>query len=198
VVVALGHGSILVIVSLPDELERIAARAAAHGEGDAEVAAVLAAEPSPGERVYLCALHSADGHRTWLALDRAGEPVRSRRVVRAAASIAGLCELAEETAGGGGLDELHAKLVAVRLTEAPPGIEDAEEAVLALQRQLGVPPHVASPARLDAIGRAALQLERALGQIGGSPFTAAMKAATNTLDTLVAEIEGTYGLALEQ
>jgi len=185
-------------VSLSDELTRIAAGAAGLGDARDTVAAVLAAEPEPGERVYLCALHSADGHRTWLALDGTGEPVRSRRVVRAAASIAGLCELAEETAGGGGLDELHAKLVAVRLTEAPPGIEDAEEAVLALQRELGAPPQVASPARLDAIGRAALRLERALGQTGGSPFTSAMKAATGSLDALVAEIEGTYALALEQ
>jgi len=193
---ALGHGSILGLVSLADELTRIAAVAAGHGDGDDTVAAVLAAEPQPGERLYLCAFHSAGGHRTWLALDGAGEPVRSRPAVRAAASIAGLCELAEETAGGGGLDELHAKLVAVRLTEAPPGIEDAEEAVLALQCELGAPPHVASPARLDAIGRAALRLERALGQTGGSPFTAALTAATGTLDALVAEVEGTYRLEL--
>lgn len=189
---ALGHGSILALVSLADELARIAAAAAAHGDGGDTVAAVLAAEPQPGERVYLCAFHSAGGDRTWLALDGTGEPVRSRPAVRAAASIAGLCELAEESAGGGGLDELHARLVAVRLTEAPPGIEDAEEAVLELQREIGAPPQVASPARLDAIGLAALRLERALGQAGASPFTAAMKAATGTLDALVAEVEGAY------
>lgn len=183
-------------MSLADELARIAAAAAGHGDDGDTVAAVLAAEPQPGARVYLCAFHSADGHRTWLALDGAGEPVRSRPSVRAAASIAGLCELAEETAGGGGLDELHAKLVAVRLAEAPPGIEDAEEAVLELQKEIGAPPQVASPARLDAIGLAALRLEGALGQTGGSPFTAAMQAATGTLDALVAEVEGTYRVEL--
>lgn len=186
----------MAVVSLADELARIAAAAAGLGDDGDTVAAVLATEPGPAERVYLCAFHSADGHRTWLALDDAGEPVRSRRVVRAAASIAGLCELAEETAGGGGLDELRAKLVAVRFTEAPPGIEDAEEAVLALQQEIGAPPQVATPARLDAIGRAALRLERALGQTAGSPFTAAMKAATGTLDALVAEVEGTHRVEL--
>jgi hypothetical protein len=193
---ALGHVSILGLVSLADELTRIAALAAALGGDGENVAAVLAAEPRPGERLYLCAFHSGDGVRTWLALDGAGEPVRSRVAVREAASIAGLCEIAEESAAGGQLDDLQARLVALRLTEAPAGIERAEEAVLALQQAIGAPPQVASSARLDAIGHATLGLEQALGQERGSAFAAVLKAAAGTVDALVTEIEGTYRLDL--
>lgn len=79
------------------ELERIAAAAARFAAPGEEVAGILAAEP--GERVYLCAFESEEG-RTWLALDEAGEPVTSRELVRDAASIAALVEVAAEAAGG--------------------------------------------------------------------------------------------------
>lgn len=183
-------------MALVDELSRIASLAAARGDEGDSVAAVLASEPRPGERVYLCAFHSGAGDRTWLALDPAGEPVRSRRAVRDAASIAALCEVAEEAAGGGELDELLARLAALRLTEAPAGIESAEEAVRELQRVIGAPPQTASPARLDAIGVATRRLEQALGQAAGSPFAAAVKSATVAVDALVGEIEGTYRVGL--
>src|SRR4029450_5182405 len=42
-----------------------AARAAGFAEDGATVAGVLPAEAHPGARVYLCAFHSGDGHRTW-------------------------------------------------------------------------------------------------------------------------------------
>ncbi len=70
---------------------------------------------------------------------------------------------AEETAAGGDLDELRSQLAALRVTENPDGIEEAEDAVLGLQRVLGVPPTLATPARLDEIGAATRALEVALG-----------------------------------
>jgi len=166
-------------------------RVAAHDPGST-VAAVLAVEPSPGSRHYLCAFERADGARHWLAVDAIGGPVTSRRVVRDVVTVAALCELAEESAFPGDLDELRAQLVAVRLTEAPAGIEAAEEAALALQRALGAPPQLASPARLDEIGAAARRLELALDPTAGSPFGNAMQAAQAVADELWAEVEATY------
>src|SRR5918999_983534 len=116
---------------------------------------------------------------------------------RLAVSILATCELAEENAGGGELEELHGRLVALRLTEAPDGIDDAEEAVLALQQVIGTPPVVATPARLDAIGVAVRRLEVALG--GGlqpSPFAEAMRAGRDVVDALLLDVESAYRLGL--
>jgi hypothetical protein len=85
-------------VALSDDVGRIAAAAAAHCEPGEEVAAVLAVESAPGERVYLCAFAGAEGAQTWLALEDDGSPITSRNRVRDAASIAALCEVAEESA----------------------------------------------------------------------------------------------------
>ena len=172
-------------MALADELERIAALVGA--------SAVLAAEAQPGERVYVCAFASDQGDRTWLALGEDGEPVGERRRVRDAVAILALCELAEESAAGGDLDELRAQLAALRVTEAPPGIEEAERAALELQRVLGAPPVLATPARLDEIGAATRRLEVALGgAVQGSPFAAAMKGASEVVEALQREVEGSY------
>ena len=176
-------------MALADDLERIASRAGAD--------AVLAAEAHPGERVYVCAFEEADGGRTWLALDEAGEPVADRTRVREAVSIIALCELAEEAAGGGDLDELRSQLAALRMTESPPGIEEAEEAALELQRVLGAPPTLATPGRLDEIGAATRRLEIALGgATQGSPFAAAMKSSGDVVDALYGDVERSYRTAL--
>lgn len=176
-------------MALADELEQVAARAGAD--------AVLAAESRPGERIYVCAFEEADGGRTWLAFDAAGEPVTDRGQLRDAVSIVALCELAEETAGGGDLDELRSQLAGLRITESPPGIEDAEEAALELQRVVGAPPTVATPARLDEIGAATRRLEAALGgAVQGSPFAAAMKASTAVVETLFGDVERAYRVTL--
>jgi hypothetical protein len=179
-------------VGLVEELERIAAAAAAHGGGGALVA-VLATEPAPGARRYLCAYEPpGPGPRAWLALDGSGAPVADRDDVRAAAAIAALCEVAAECAFPGDLDELLAQVVALRVAEQPPGIEEAEDAVRALQHALGAPPALATPERLDAIGTAARRLERALDPAVPSPFAAAMQAAQGAVDALVREIEEGY------
>ena len=176
-------------MSLAEELERIAERAGAD--------AVLAAEAQPGERVYVCAFVSGGAARTWVALDAAGEPVAERRRVRDAVAILALCELAEETAAGGDLDELRSQLAALRVTENPPGIDEAEQAALELQHVLGAPPVLATPARLDEIGAATRQLEVALGgAVQGSPFAAAMKGASEVVEALQREVEGAYRIEL--
>ena len=158
------------------------------------VAAVLATEPAPGRRIYLCAFERGGSEeRSWLALDGDGEPIADRGDVREAVSIAAMCELAEETAGGGDLDALRAQLVAIRLTEAPDGIEEAESALDELEGVLGSPPVLASPARLDAIGQAARKLEVALGgTLQPSPFAEAMRSSADVVDALLGDVERSY------
>jgi hypothetical protein len=177
-------------VSLPDDLERIAA-AAAEAAGHGGVSGVLAAEPGGGRRLYLVAFGEDDDDRTWLVLDGAGAPVGERAVVREVASIVVLCELAEELSGGGRLDELRTRLAQLRMTEQPPGIEEAEEAALGLERAVGAQPRVASPAYLDAVGEATLALERALGDVE-SPFASALRSTTGAVDAFLAEVESRY------
>jgi len=183
-------------VGLAEELDRVAAAAAAHASDGEAVAAVLAAEPASGRRVYLCAYEGGET-RGWLALDRDDRLIDDRALVRDAASIAALCEVAVEVAGGGDLEELRARLVAVRLREAPPGIEEAEEAALELERLIGAAPRLASPTYLDTVGAATLRLEQALGQDGPSPFAEAMRQAAGVVNELTAEVERGYKVPLD-
>lgn len=171
-------------MELEAELGRIAEVA---GDG---LAAVIPTEPEPGRRVYLCAYDTEP--RSWIALEADGTVVTQRSRVRAAVSIAALAELAEETAGGGKLEELRQTLVTLRLTEAPEGIDEAEEAALALERAIAATPRVASPEYLDTIGFAARRLEQALGEIGSSPFAETMKNGTVLIAELEAEVLAGY------
>jgi hypothetical protein len=182
-------------VQLASDLERIAAAAAAHADG-ARVVAVLAAEPATGARRYLCAFESDSETRTWIGLDDAGAVIGERREVRDLVAITALCEIAEEMAFPGDLDELRSELVALRLTENPDGIDEAEAAALGLQHAIGTPPQLATPARLDLIGSAARRLERALDPTVASPFAAAMQAAQETVDALVRDVEAGYRVPL--
>jgi hypothetical protein len=181
-------------VALSEELELIAATAVAHAAAGERVTGVLAAEAGAGERLYLCSFEDGAGVRSWLALDAAGEPVADRAAVRDTASIAALCELAAEAAGGGDLEDLRARLVALRLSENPPGIEEAEEAALELERAVGVEPRVATAAYLDGVGAATRRLERALGGSVASPFAEAMKHGMGAVEVLVEEVERRYKL----
>jgi hypothetical protein len=88
-------------VALADDLDRIARAAAAHALPGEKVRAVLAVEPAPGERVYLCAFGTAGEVTNWLVLNDDGSPVTDRKRVHDAASIAALCEVVEETVEGG-------------------------------------------------------------------------------------------------
>jgi hypothetical protein len=182
-------------VALSDELEAAAAAAAAFAEPGETVAGVIAVEPEEGMRRYLVA-YGPDEHQSWLVLDADDAPVRELQAVRAAASIAALVEIAEETAAGGDLDELRAQLVALRLTENPEGIDEAEDAVAALQQVIGAPPRIATPAHLDRVGAATRRVEVALGGEAGSPFAEAMKGAGDSVQAFVADVEAHYKVEL--
>jgi hypothetical protein len=190
------HGPILGDVELRDELERVAARVGERvGDGTA-VSGILATERAPGRRVYLCSLDERDGLRSWLAVTEDATPVTDRAVVRAAASIAALCEIAADNAGGGDVDGLIASLADLREREAPEGIEEAEEAARSLREVLGEPPRLATPELLDEIGAATRRLERELDPGGPSPFAAALKSAQGAVEELEREIEAGYRLEL--
>lgn len=178
-------------MALREELEQAAAAAARHAADGESVTAVLAAEPVGGGRIYICAFESGES-RSWLALGVDGEPVDDRAAVREAASLAALCEVAGDTAGGGHLDDLRSQLAALRITENPPGIDEAERAAIELERIVGTPPRVATMKWLDGVGAAARTLERMLGDDGRSPFAEAMKSAMGAVDALTAEVEAAY------
>ena len=182
-------------MALTQDLRRIAEAAVRYADPGEEVVGIVPAEPSSGARSYLCAYRGDDGQTGWLVLDEEGKRVEDRVRIREVASIAALVELAEETAGGGNLEELRSQLVALRLTENLAGIDEAEEAALALEEAIGAAPRIATPERLDAIGAATLRLERALGG-AGSPFAVAMKQATATVDELTRDVETAYKVPL--
>lgn len=179
-------------MTLEDELATAGEAARAHAADGEQLVAVIPTEPGHGARTYLCAYASREEERAWLALDASGEPVADRVLVRDAVSIAAMCELAEESAGGGDVGELRARLVELRLAENPEGIEEAEVAAADLQAALLSPPRVASVGYLDAIGLAAARLEQALGEVGGSPFAEAMKGGIAAADELATEVERGY------
>ncbi len=182
-------------MALAEELEGVAAAVAPLAEDGDELVGMLAAEPASGERLYVCAFARGD-ERSWLVVDARGAPVEDRVRVREAVSIAAVCELAEETAAGGDLEELRTQLLTLRLTENPEGIDEAEEAALELESTLSAPPRVASPAYLDRVGSATMNLERALGGAHASPFAAAMQAGMGAVEELTAEVERGYRIPL--
>jgi hypothetical protein len=181
-------------MGLEEEIADARARAAGYVEEGEELVGVVPAGPA-GTRIYLCA-YQRDGVESWLAFDREGTPVAARPLVRDAVSIAALCELAEESAGGGDLTQLRASLAELRKTEAPEGIEAAEDAARELEEAILPPPRLATIEYLDTIGRAAGKLEEALGESGSSPFAAAMKNGLAAAEELAARVEGSYKVPL--
>jgi len=179
-------------VRLADELERIVGLAAAHAAPGDAVSGIIATEPTPGHRVYLCSFDDADGRRSWLAIRDDGTAVATRAELREAVSIAALCEVAVDAAGGGDLDALIARLVELRETEAPPGIENAEAAARVLGGVLTEQPQLATPSFLDEIGAAARCLESELDPTAASPFAAAMRSSQEAVSELQREIEAGY------
>jgi hypothetical protein len=192
---AFDHAAIVAAMTLEDEIG--AARTAADafaGDGE-EIVGVVPSEPRAGRRVYICAFRAGEEER-WLALDAHGAPVEDRTLVRDAVSIAALCELAEDGAGGGDLPQLRARLGEIRDADHPEGIEEAEQAAAALAETLREPPRIATPDYLDEIGAAADRLEKALGDPGASPFAVAMQAGVGAAEELAERVERSYKSAL--
>jgi hypothetical protein len=181
-------------MGLEEDIAAMRTAAARHAVTSEAVVGVVPTEAG-GARVYLCAFEGENGS-AWLALDGKGDPVTDRSLVRDAVSIAALCELAEESAGGGDLDDLRARLAELRAAEAPEGIDEAETAVGELEQAILAPPRVASLGYWDAVGRAAERLEEALGSTGASPFAAAMKSGLAAAEDLAGEVERAYKLPL--
>ena len=176
---------------LSGDLERIAEAAATFAAPDERVSGVVAAEPLGAARLYLCAYESGDRH-AWLALDDDGRPVASRRLVREATSLAALCELAEETAGGA----ISARCAPGSRSFARPrrrtGSRRPRRRRPRSSDAIEPPPRVATTAYLDALGVAARRLEQALGEENGSPFAVALQQALPAIEELAAEVERTY------
>jgi hypothetical protein len=186
---------LLLAVTLEEELAAARETAQALAASGEEVVAVVPAETGGGTRVYLCAYVRGE-ERSWLALDGNGRAIADRALVRAAVSIAAMCELAEESAGGGDVGGLRAALVELRLTENPEGIEEAEIAAAELQQAIQRAPRVASVAYLDQVGQAAARLEQALGEVGASPFAEAMKSGAAAAEELATDVVRAYKGAL--
>ena len=174
----------------------MAGLAAAHVREGETVSGVLPTEPATGRRVYLCSVDDADGVRSWIAVGEDGAAVADRAELRAAVSVAALCEVAEDAAGGGALEDLIQRLDELRGADGPPGIDAALEAAHALRAVIGEPPQLATAGRLDEIGAATRRLEQELDPLGGSPFAAAMRSSQDAVAELRREIEAGYLIPL--
>jgi hypothetical protein len=171
-------------MALTDDLERIAAAAQALAEPAERVSGVVAVEPQPGFRVYLCAYDSG----AWVVLDDASQTLSEERIVRDAAQLAGLCEVAADLAGGAELAELRARLRELAETDAPDGIDEAEAAAAAIADLLDEEPRVATTAFLDELGARSRRLEHALGTDSVSPFGTAVQQALPAVEELAADV----------
>ena len=133
---------------------------AAEGE---TVAAVMAAEPGLGSRVYLIAFQR-DGQLSYMALDAVLAPVTDRRLVREAVVMLGLAERAEEASTAITADQLVEPVAAAERALRAAGREQPADAAAAVGVSLGAlieaaaGPRLATPLYLDLIGAAAADL----------------------------------------
>ncbi len=178
-------------MGLDAELALIAEAASAFRADGEELTGVMPAEPLTGRRTYLCAYASGEAIG-WLVLDSGGGARADRTLIKETASIVATCELAEESAGGGDLPTLRARLREIREQDNPIGIDEAEDAARELEELIAVTPRVASPSYLDEIGNAVRQLELALGETTTSPFTAAMRQGVGVVEEFVSDVERGY------
>ena len=146
-------------MALGDELERIADVAREHADEGEELAVVIPAEPGPGHACTSARSRPARIAGAGSGSMRPGQ--RDRRtgaLIHDAVTIAALCELAEESAAGGDVDGLDARLTELAETEGVELVADAQAALGELRAILEPPPRVASPVYLDRIGLATRRL----------------------------------------
>jgi hypothetical protein len=154
-------------MSVAADLASAAEAALAQVDPDEEVAAVIPCDPAgDGALVYLCALRArGDDELTgWAALDARGVPLGDEALVRRTASIAALCETAEEAAGVPEAGQLAEAVAAARGLADDPALEAALAGCEPPARALdegATPPRVASDAYVDAIGREVMRLDGA-------------------------------------
>ena len=85
-------------MSLSEDVGRIAEAAARYAAPGEELAAVCPSSLRQASASISAHSRQADGHQSWLALDDRGSPLTNRTLIRDAASIAALVEIAEESA----------------------------------------------------------------------------------------------------
>ncbi|MGZ4383514.1 MAG: hypothetical protein ACXVY3_02845 [Gaiellaceae bacterium] len=179
-------------MGLAEEIAEIAVVAGTFAEADETLAGIVAAEPAVGSRLYLCAYAGKDEGRSWLGLDADGRPLADRDAVREGVSIAALCELAEETAAGGDVRQLLARIGEIRATDPSVDLETTETAARALASVVEPLPRIATPAYLDRLGAAARDLEQALGGAASSPFALALQQGMPAIEALIDDVERGY------
>ena len=108
-------------VALAQDLRRVAEAAVRYAGPGEEVVGIVPAEAIWGLAPTSAPTAARTARRAGSWLDEDGKPVKDRVRIREVVSIAALVELAEETAGGGDLEELRSQLVALRLLENPAG-----------------------------------------------------------------------------
>jgi len=154
-------------MTLESELEAAHAAAQAHAGDGETVAAVMAAEPGRGSRVYLVAFER-EGDLGYIALDGALSPVADRRLVREAVTMLGLAERAEEASTAIAAEQLDAPFAEAERALRAAGHGQAAQAAAAVREalvmlaQAAAGPRVATPLYLDRIGAAAAGLSVAL------------------------------------
>ena len=151
-------------MTLEQELEQTLAAAGRHARQGEEAVAVMATEPGADGRVYVVAF-AAGEDLSYVVLDDGGAPVRDRRVVKDAVTLAALAERAEEVSGATAADELVERFAeaAERLRTNAAGA--AADAVVVAARHLGdaaAGPRVATPVYLDRMAALAAELAGAL------------------------------------
>jgi hypothetical protein len=154
-------------MTLEVELQAAHAAASTLTSGDESVAAVMAAEPGRGHRVYVVAFER-DGELSYLALDASLEPLQDRRLVREAVTMLGLAERAEEASTaivGDALDAAFAdaeRALRVAGQDAAAATAAAVRVALAALSDVVAGPRLATPLFLDRVGAAAAELGRRL------------------------------------
>jgi hypothetical protein len=154
-------------VTLESELLAVRDTALGYAVDGEAVAAVMAAEPGLGSRVYLIAF-DRDGELSYMALDEVLAPVTDRRLVREAVVMLGLAERAEEASIAITAEQLEEPVATAERLLRAAGLEqpaDTAAAVrvsLAALLEVAAGPRLATPLYLDRIGAAAGDLGNAL------------------------------------